>query len=160
ADLDLRRGNHEAAAAFWTDNRQLLGTVAGLERRYQFASFHLEYDVWSDDPTSSLPDALSVLEQLVGTDASRLTGPLFVLAARASADAADRPGATRNGDTQQAALKAAARVFALHDPEKVAPSAAHPPPAPTTADRHTWNAETHRLRGTSDSTAWERAAGA
>jgi DNA-binding CsgD family transcriptional regulator len=138
----------------------LLGTVAGLERRYQFASFHLEYNVWSDDPTSSLPDALSVLEQLVGTDASRLTGPLFVLAARACADAADLARATRNGDNLQAALQAAARVFDLHDSVKVDPFAENPARATTTADRHTWNAERHRLRGASDSTAWARAAGA
>jgi DNA-binding CsgD family transcriptional regulator len=160
ADLDLRRGNQEAAARFWTDNQQLLGMVAGLERRRWFVTWHLEYDLWSDDPTSSLPNALAVLEQLVGTDASRLTGPLLVLAARACADAADLARATSDADNLRAALQTADRVSNLRDSAKVDPFADHPAPVTTTADRCTWNAQWQRLRGKSDAVTWSQAAAA
>jgi DNA-binding CsgD family transcriptional regulator/tetratricopeptide (TPR) repeat protein len=158
AALDVRRGNHEAAATYWTDNQQLLGKVASLERRRWFASWHLEYDVWSSNPISSLPDVLAVLEQLVGTDASRLTGPLFVLAARACADAADLARATGDPDNLRAALQTATGVSKLRDSAAVDPFADHPTPATTTADRRTWNAQWQRLYGKSDAVTWGQAA--
>jgi hypothetical protein len=74
------------------------------------------------------------------------------------ADTADHVRADPNVDNLDATMRVADRLSNLHYAANVDLFADHPVPVTTAADGLTLQAESTRLRRTSDSTAWERAA--
>ena len=164
ADLDMRRGRLTDAAAFWEKHEELISSKDDVHsddvQGHEFASWHIELALWMGEPTAALPKAFSALKAMRGTDASPFAGELFVLTLRGCADAAEHARATGDAAALQAALAGGARLSELRAAAEVDPFAAGPVPVTATADFLSWQAEESRLRGESDTTAWEGVAAA
>lgn len=156
ADLDMRRGRLGAAAAFWETHRDLIWSAANLDNRLEAALRHVELLLWCGDPAAAFGEASTVLTELCPTDYSRFAGGLFVLALRACADVADRARATADTATLHAALRDGDRVTSLLAGANLDPFGNVP--ATAQDDALSWQAESSRLRGESDTTLWEQAA--
>lgn len=151
AHLDVARGHVESATARLAALDALMRSYDDGECLRWIANRAAQADLWSDRPQAALD---RTAQALAGDDATNLAfwGSLFVLAARAAADLAQRSGtAGRREELQQqlAELKAVATI----DP--FGPSS---PCGDRTASGCTWIAERTRIQGTQTVEHWAAAA--
>jgi hypothetical protein len=110
-------------------------------------------DLWSRAPERAFLLLQTFLDEIVGTEIGALSGPTFVLAARAAADLADLdvlPSDAR--DRHRSAL----RRLRERAPESLF-RATNRADGPATGE--SWRAETARLSGATSIPLWARAAG-
>jgi ATP/maltotriose-dependent transcriptional regulator MalT len=157
ADLDLRRGRLTDAAGFWNRHPELV-SVASPHMSFYCAVPHLETELWLGKPTTLLPHVFSVLETYCASDAAPFAGDLFVLVARACADAAEQARARSARSGVDNALDTGARLGELLAGARRDPFAEGRVPATASADLASWRAESSRLRGGSNTGLWEQAA--
>ena len=100
--------------------------------RYECALRLIELELWHGRATAALPEAFSALAAVCRTDASPFAGPLFVLALRACADAADHARATGDAAELYSAVEGAARLSELRVAATVDPFAGRRTPGDRT----------------------------
>ena len=158
AHLDALRGRHDAAQArlapLRSDATSVLYNAGGmLIARIQVVNQVAAIDLWSREPERASVLLQSFLDEIVGTEIGALSGPTFVLAARAAADLVEldaRPGVAR--DRHRSAL----RLLRERAPESLFSTTNR---ADGPAIGESWRAETARLSGVTSIPLWTRAAG-
>jgi hypothetical protein len=158
AHLDALRGRHDAAQArlapLRSDTTSVLYNAGGmLIARIEVVNDVAAIDLWSRAPERAFLLLQTFLDEIVGTEIGALSGPTFVLAARAAADLADLdvlPSDAR--DRHRSAL----RRLRERAPESLF-RATNRADGPATGE--SWRAETARLSGATSIPLWARAAG-
>ena len=158
AHLDALRGRHDAAQArlapLRSDTTSVLYNAGGMViARIAVVDYVAVIDLWARAPERAFVLLQSFLDEVVGTEIGALTGPTFVLAARAAADLAEGEvpaGVAR--DRHRSAL----RLLRERAPESLFRSTRR---ADGPATGASWRAEAARLSGATSITLWTRAAG-
>ena len=159
AYLDALRGRIDAAHArlgpLRSDATSVLYNAGGmLIARIAVVNYVAAIDLWSRAPERALVLLQTFLDEIVGTESGALSGPTFVLAARAAADLAARD--TEAGVTRDR-YRSALRRLRERAPESVFTSTHR---ADGAATHETWRAENARLSGATSIPLWKQAAGA
>jgi DNA-binding CsgD family transcriptional regulator len=162
----MLRGNIADARRRWTELRAL--PPHPLAWRADTFPWEAETLLWDDNADAAADKSLALLTEILEATQGALTGDVLLpvaggllnVAVRACADLADQARAVRDPQALRRAEQQAARVqTAYHrmDPDPFAPGPLRPL-APGSAA--TWQAEWSRMRGSSDSEPWGRAAAA
>ncbi len=159
ADIDLLRGDAEAAAA----RRRLTDAIPARLGYYvdyarESAQRVVELAVWTARPGDALAEVRRVLGLFKVADLTIFCGRLLATGMRACADLAEQARARRDEPAVRAAAAAADGLVSWVDQMAGAPFAEHRFVATTAAERAGWDAERTRLAGASDPEAWSRAA--
>jgi DNA-binding CsgD family transcriptional regulator len=164
ADLDMLRGNLDAAASRWAQLHEL--PVEPLEFALAAWDREAELRLWRSEPETAISGVLGVLsaaneatgQNFSGSPLLLHCGRLFVSALRGCADIADTARGSRDAAKLACAQSAAENLAALL-------SSWTPDPFVTTfalrtaaAEGASWRAEWARLSGRPDAAAWARAA--
>jgi ATP/maltotriose-dependent transcriptional regulator MalT len=160
AEIDLLRGNVEAAAARLQQIKSVVGRIGRIEDAGEIAQRTAEALVWAGRPADGLAEVREVLDRYQATDWTIHCGWLLVLGMRACADLAGQGRARRDEPATQVALAAAGDLAAWVDGTGGTPYTDHPYMATIPAARASWNAERSRLSSASDPAAWQAAADA
>jgi DNA-binding CsgD family transcriptional regulator len=158
AEIDMLRGDIEAAARRQEQIKACIGHIGSIDLARESAEQAAELALWAARPCDALEEAGRVLERHQATDLTIFCGRLLVAGIRACADLAEQARARRDKQAACAALVAAAGLDSCVDQMAGAPFADHPFLAAIPADRATWDAEHTRLAGASDPAAWGGAA--
>jgi ATP/maltotriose-dependent transcriptional regulator MalT len=160
AEIDLLRGDVEAAAARLQRIRSVVGRIGSIDNAGAIAQRTAEVAVWASRPADGLAEVRDALARYQATDWTIQCGWLLVLGMRACADLAGQGRARRDESTTGAALAAADDLAAWVDQMGGIPFTDHPYVATIPAARASWDAERSRLSGAGDSAAWQAAADA
>ena len=158
AEVDLLRGDADAAASRW----QLIHDLPAIVSRVDFACESAQRDaegaLWALRPGSALDKARRALALFQVPDLTVLCGRLLATGMRACADLAEQARARRDQRAVDAAMAAADSLVTWVEGMKDAPFTDHPLVATVPAERATWDAERTRVTGFSDPEAWASAA--
>ena len=160
AEVDLLRGEVEAAADLLRQISAVVGRISSIDSAGEIAQRTAEVAVWSGRPADGLAEVQEVLNRYQSTDWTIQCGWLLAVGMRACADLAGQGRARRDESTTQAALAAADDLAAWVDRTGGTPFTDHPYVATIPAARATWHSERSRLSGTTDPAAWQAAADA
>jgi hypothetical protein len=157
AHLDVLRGLPDAAQArlapLRSDTSSVLHEAGGmLIARIQVVNYVAAIDLWSRIPERAFVLLQEFLDEIVETEIGGLSGPTFVLAARAAADLAERDG--RPGVARDHHRSALGRLRE-RAPESLFRSTKR---ADGPATGESWRAETARLSGVASIPLWTHAA--
>jgi hypothetical protein len=157
AHLDALRGRHDAAQArlepLRSDPTSVLYNAGGMQiARIKVVNYVAAIDLWSRAPEGAFVLLQTFLAEIVGTEIGALSGPTFVLAARAAADLAERDGP--EGDARDR-HRSALRRLRERAPESLFTSI-NGADGPATSEL--WRAETARLAGATSVQLWTDAA--
>jgi DNA-binding CsgD family transcriptional regulator/tetratricopeptide (TPR) repeat protein len=156
SEIDLLRGDIDAAAARQQQVTSLTGHFFSVELVRQAAQRTVEVALWAGRPDFALQEARRALAPY-----DRMTlmcGPTLAAGLRACADLAEQARARRDHDAALAAEAAAGELASWLEGMEGVPFTDHPFVAQIPADRATWDAEWTRLAGASDPSAWQAAA--
>jgi DNA-binding CsgD family transcriptional regulator len=158
ADIDLMRGDPDAAADRW----QLIYALPGLIGRVDFgcesAPRAAEASLWAGQPGDALAEVRRALALFKGADLAILSGRLLAVGMWACADLAEQARARRDKQAVADAADAADGLAAWVERVGGAPFADHPYLRTIPAERALWEAERSRVGGSGDPGAWGGAA--
>ena len=161
AEIDLLRGEAEAAAARQEQIAAIVGRVGSDDWSREGALRAAELRLWTDAPDRVLPEIRPVLAGLKSPDQAIFCGPLLTLGMRACADLAERARARRDVAGEGAALADGEDLAELAGQLPADPFAEHPFAATIPAEHASFEAERTRLTGAqvpADPAAWHAAA--
>jgi DNA-binding CsgD family transcriptional regulator/tetratricopeptide (TPR) repeat protein len=158
AEIDLLRGDVNAAARRHRRVRVLLGPVSDLLNARESACRGTEVALWAGRPGDALDEVRRVIPLFKAPDLTILCGPLLAAGMRACADLAEQARARRDAPAAEDAAAAAEELASWVERMGNVPFIDHPFVATIPAERATWEAEQARLAGPSDPAAWEAAA--
>jgi DNA-binding CsgD family transcriptional regulator/tetratricopeptide (TPR) repeat protein len=158
AEIDLLRGDVEAAADRQRQIDTLLGHIASADIARETAQRAMELALWTGRPDHALQRARRALALVKATDLTLLYGRLLAAGMGACADLAEQARALRDGPALDAAQSAAEDLASWVAEAADSPFTEHPHAATNPAHRATWDAERARVRGASDPAAWGAAA--
>jgi DNA-binding CsgD family transcriptional regulator len=158
AEIDLLRGDADAAAGRWRQIYALPAVVSRVDFSYESAPRAVEASLWAGRPDDALEETRRALTLFKVPDLTILAGRLLIAGMRACADLAEQARARRDGPATTAAVAAADGLATWAEQMDGAPFADHPFVAAIPAARATWDAERTRLAGLSDPDAWAGAA--
>jgi DNA-binding CsgD family transcriptional regulator len=157
-EIDLLRGDTEAAATRWQQIHALISQYFSVDFAHEAAQRAAELALWDGRPDDGLREVQRALALYQAPDLAFACGRLLAAGMRACADLAERARARRDDHAAGAALAAAGDLGAWVDRMDGAPFTDHPLMAAIPAERATWDAERTRLAGASDPAAWNAAA--
>jgi tetratricopeptide (TPR) repeat protein len=159
AEIDLLRGDMDAAARRGRQISVFAGRIASIEHSREAARGAAELGLWAGRPGDALTEVRRVLAmyQEPGVGISFKCGRLLVTGMRACADLAEQALARRDERAADAAQAAADYLMAWLERTESAAFADHPFMATSPAERAAWDAERTRLAGASDPAAWDAA---
>jgi DNA-binding CsgD family transcriptional regulator len=160
AEIDLLRGDIEAAAWRLRQIRCVEGRIGSIDDAGEIAQRTADVAVWAGRPSDGLVAVQESLARYQSTDWTIQCGWLLVLGMRACADLAEQHRARRDESATRAALAAAGDLAVWLGRTGDIPFTDHPYMATIPAARASWNAERSRLAGTSASASWHAAADA
>jgi DNA-binding CsgD family transcriptional regulator len=158
AELDLARGNVEAAATRLQQISSVVGRIFSVDNAREIAQPAAEVAVWAGRPGDGLAQVRQVLARYRVPDSTIQCGWLVAVGMRACADLADHARPRHDETAAQSALAAADEIAAWLESMSGKPLADHPYVATIPAERASWHAERSRLAGTGDPAAWHMAA--
>jgi hypothetical protein len=158
AEIDLLRGDIDAAAQRRRQIRAATGQIGSSEFTRETAQQNAELALWAGRPSDAVQDVQRVLPLVENIDPAALCGRLLVLGMRACADLAERARPRRDEPGIRAAMADGRDLVSWVDQRDGLPFADHPFAATIPAERATWDAERTRLAGRSDPDAWGAAA--
>ena len=158
AEIDLLRGDIEAAGERQQCIIGLLGRIASIDFTREATQRAAEFALWTGRPGDALGEVQRVTALFKAPDLTITCGRLLVAGMRACADLAERARARRDGPAASAATAAADGLATWAAQMAGAPFTEHPFVATIPAERATWEAERTRLAGASDPAAWSGAA--
>jgi ATP/maltotriose-dependent transcriptional regulator MalT len=158
AEIDLLRGDIQAAAKRWQQTDALISPSGSINHDREAAQRAAELALWDGRPDDALQEVQRVLALYRVPDLAVACGRLLAIGMRACADLAERARARRDDRGSGAARAAAGGLTSWADRMGSAPFTDHPHMATIPGDRATWEAERARLAGASDPAAWSAAA--
>jgi ATP/maltotriose-dependent transcriptional regulator MalT len=158
AEVDLLRGDANAAASRWQLIHALPAIVSRVDFACESAQRYAEGALWARRPGSALDQARRALALFQVPDLTVLCGRLLATGMRACADLAEQARARRDQPAAAAAMAAADSLVTWVKGMTGAPFTDHPLVATVPAERATWDAERTRVAGLSDPEAWASAA--
>jgi tetratricopeptide (TPR) repeat protein len=158
AEIDLLRGDLEAAARRQRQISTLISHIGDIEHAREALQWAAELALWAGRPGDALQEVRRALAPFTAPDLTILFGWLLAAGMRACADLAVRAQARRDGYAARDALAAADELASWVQQMGGAPFTDHPFVAAIPASRATWDAERTRLAGASDPAAWRAAA--
>ena len=158
AEIDLRRGDTDAAAGRWRLINAFPAIIKGIDSAYDSVPTAAEASLWAGCPDDALDHVQRVLPLAKTSDLTIFYGRLLVAGMRACADLAERARARRDGPGAAVAAAAADGLATWLQQIGGAPFANHLFVATVPAERASWDAERTRLAGPSDPKAWAVAA--
>jgi DNA-binding CsgD family transcriptional regulator/tetratricopeptide (TPR) repeat protein len=159
AQIDMLRGDHEAAAARQRQVNALTGRASFVENDREAAQLTVEVELWAGRPADALRQVRQALAPYEDVpDLTAGCGQLLAAGLRACADLAERARARRDHDAAHAAEGAAGELASWLERMEGVPFTDDPFLAQIAANRATWHAEWTRLAGSSDPGAWHAAA--
>jgi DNA-binding CsgD family transcriptional regulator len=157
-EIDVLRGDIEAAARRWRQITGCTGQKGGVVRTREAAEVGVELALWAGRPGDALQQVRQVVALHEVPDLTISCGRLLVAGMRACASLAEQARARRDGYAARDALEAAGDLASWVEQMAGAPFTDHPYEATIPANRATWDAERTRLAGASDPAAWRTAA--
>jgi DNA-binding CsgD family transcriptional regulator len=157
-EIDVLRGDIEAAAERWQQITACTGQKGGVVRSREAAELGVELALWAGRPGDALQQVRQVLALHGAPDLTISCGRLLVAGMRACADLAEQARARRDGYATRDALGAADGLASWVEQMAGAAFTDHPYEATIPAYRATWDAERTRAAGSSDPAAWRAAA--
>jgi DNA-binding CsgD family transcriptional regulator len=158
AEIDLLRGNTDAAAGRWQLIHACPAVVSRVDFACESAQRAAEAALWAGHPGDALQETRRTLALFTVPDLTILCGRLLAAGLRACADLAEQARARRDEPGALAAAAAADDLISWVARMADAPFTDHPFVATIPAERATWEAERTRLTGSSDPDAWGGAA--
>jgi DNA-binding CsgD family transcriptional regulator len=158
AEIDLLRGDTDAAAARWQLIDAIPARLGSADSARESARRAVELAAWAGRPGDALDQVRRVLPLLNIPDRTIFCGRLLAAGMRACADLAGRARARRDELAAETARAAADGLTSWVDQMAGVPFTDHRFVATIPAERATWDAERTRLAGASDQEAWHRAA--
>jgi DNA-binding CsgD family transcriptional regulator len=157
-EIDVLRGDLEAAAERWQQINACTGHKGGVVRSREAAELGVELALWAGRPGDALQQMRQVLALHEVPDLTISCGRLLTAGMRGCADLAEQARARRDGYAVRDALGAADGLVSWVEQMAGAPFTDHLYEATIPAHRATWDAERTRLTGSSDPAAWRAAA--
>jgi DNA-binding CsgD family transcriptional regulator/tetratricopeptide (TPR) repeat protein len=157
-EIDVLRGDLEAAARRQQQINAATGHIGSIERDREAADVAAELALWAGRPGDALHEVRRVLAPFTAPDLTIFCGRLLVAGMRACADLAEQARARRDGYAARDALAAAGDLASWVEQMEGAPFTEHPYVAAIPAERATWEAERTRVTGSSDPAVWGGAA--
>jgi len=158
AELDMLRGDIEAALRRQQQVSELAGNVSNFDWSREAAQRIAELQLWAGKPDRALGEVSRRAGLFGGSSWAIYCGRLLTAGMRACADLADRARARKDGAGVSAAQGAGDELERVRAGMAADPFADHPASAAIPAERSTWTAERSRLAGASDPVAWRAAA--
>jgi DNA-binding CsgD family transcriptional regulator/tetratricopeptide (TPR) repeat protein len=158
AEIDLLRGNLEAAGRRREQIRACVGDMSHVEFARESALRSAELALWAGSADVAVTEVRQVLDLFRVPDFAIFCGRLLTMGMWACADLAEQARARRERSAVEAALVAAEGLTAWADQMSGVPFTDHPFVVTIPAERSTWAAERTRLFGKSDPAAWAAAA--
>jgi DNA-binding CsgD family transcriptional regulator/tetratricopeptide (TPR) repeat protein len=158
AEIDLLRGDLEAAARRRQQITALTGHVGNFEWSRESAQRAAELALWAGRPDEALEAAGRTLALPDAPGWAFVCGHLLNAGMWACADLAERGRARRDQDAASAAVRAGAELSSWVSRTAGISFNDHPYVATIPAERATWDAEQARLAGAGDPAAWRAAA--
>ena len=158
AEIDLLRGDLEAAAKRWQQINAVIGRYFSIDFAREAAQRAAELALWARRPGDALQEVQRALALYQAPDLAFACARLLGAGMRACADLAERARAHRDDHAAGAALAAAGDLTAWLDRMGGVAFTGNPLMATIPADHATWDAERTRLAGASDPAAWSAAA--
>jgi DNA-binding CsgD family transcriptional regulator len=158
AEIDLLRGDIEAAGQRHQQNREFIGRPPRVDWAREAGQRAAELALWAGRPGDALDEVQRVLPLFPIPDLTILCGRLLGLGMRACADLAEQARARRDEPAAEDAMAAADGLVLWAERMGGAPFADHPFVATIPAERATRDAERTRLAGPSDPAMWGGAA--
>jgi ATP/maltotriose-dependent transcriptional regulator MalT len=152
-DIDLLRGDIDAASRRVEQVNALTGGMASLEQNRETAQRVAEVALWARRPGDAVHEVDRAVTMFKDPDQTIFCGPLLTAGLRACADLAEQARARCDATSAHAAESAASNLVAWASRMGGAPFTDHPFVATIPADRATWDAERTRLAGSSDPAA-------
>ena len=156
-EIDLLRGDIEAAQRRQQQIRDLIGHVGNFDRSREAAQRTAELALWARRPDEALAVVQPVAAQIEGSQWGIFCGRVLAAGMRACADLAELARARRDESAAEAAVAAGDALAAAVAEMTINPFADHPFVAAVPAERATWDGERARLAGSSDPVAWSAA---
>ena len=147
AELDLVRGNVEAAATRLQQVGSVVGRIFGIDNAREVAQRTAEVALWAGRPGDGLAQVRQALARYHVPDWTIQCGWLLAVGMRACADLAEQGRARRDESATQAALAAADDLETWVNRMGGKPFVDHPYVATIPAERAIWQAERSRLPG-------------
>jgi len=157
-EIDVLRGDLEAAARRQQQINAAAGQVGSIERDREAADVAAELALWAGRPGDALDEVRRALAPFTAPDLTIFCGRLLVAGMRACADLAEQARARSDGYAARDAEAAADDLASWVERMAGAPFAEHPFVAAIPAERATWEAEWTRVTGRSDPAVWGGAA--
>jgi DNA-binding CsgD family transcriptional regulator len=157
-EIDLLRGDLEAATQRQRQISALLGHIGNIEHARELRQLSAELALWAGRPGDALGEVRRALALFTAPDLTILFGRLLAAGVRACADLAEQARARRDGYAARDALAAADDLASWVERMAGAPFTDHPFVAEIPAARAAWDAERTRVAGASDPAAWRAAA--
>ena len=158
ADIDLLRGDIEAASRRRQQITACVGRISHIDSAREFAQRAAELALWAGTPGDALTEVQQVLALFQAPDFAIFCGRLLAAGMWACADLAGQARARRDPAAALAAVAAADGLASWAEQMGGAPFTDHPFVATIPAERATWEAERTRLAGASDPASWAAAA--
>jgi DNA-binding CsgD family transcriptional regulator len=158
AEVDLLRGDADAAASRWQLIHALPAIVSRVDYACESAQRDAEGALWAGRPGDAFEQARQALALFKVPDLTVLCGRLLAAGMRACADLAEQARARRDQPTAAAAVAAADSLVTWVEGMTGTPFTDHPLVATVPAERATWDAERTRVAGFNDPGAWANAA--
>ena len=156
-EIDLLRGDIEAAGRRQQQIRDLIGHVANLDRSREAEQRTAELALWAKRPDEALAVVQQTAARIEGSQWGIFCGRLLTTGMRACADLAELARARRDESAAEAAVAAGDALACAVAEMTINSFADHPFVAAVPAERATWDAERARLAGCSDPVAWSAA---
>jgi len=157
-EIDLLRGDIEAAERRQQQIRDLIGHVGNFDRSREAAQRTAELALWARRPAAALEVVQRTAAQIEGSQWGIFCGRLLTAGMRACADLAELARARRDESAAEAAVAAGDALATAVADMTINPFADHPfVAAAVPAEWATWDAERSRLAGSSDPMAWSAA---
>jgi DNA-binding CsgD family transcriptional regulator/tetratricopeptide (TPR) repeat protein len=153
-EIDVLRGDLEAAARRQQQINAATGHVGSIERDREAADVAAELALWAGRPGDALHEVRRALAPFTAPDLTIFCGRLLAAGMRACADLAEQARARRDGYAARDALDAAAGLASWVEQMGGAPFTDHPFVAAIPAERATWEAERTRVTGPGDPAVW------
>ena len=156
-EIDLLRGDIEAAQRRQQQIRDLIGHVGNFDRSREAAQRTAELALWARPAGRGAGGGATGGRAGRGLAVGIFCGRLLAAGMRACADLAELARARRDESAAEAAVAAGDALAAAVAEMTINPFADHPFVAAIPAERATWDAERSRLAGSSDPVAWSAA---
>jgi DNA-binding CsgD family transcriptional regulator/tetratricopeptide (TPR) repeat protein len=158
AEIDLLRGEADAAAGRWQQIYVFPAVVNRVDFAWESAQRAAEASLWAGRPGGALAEIRRTLALIQTPDLAISCGRLLTAGMRACADLAGQARARRDQPAAAAAAAAADSLASWVGQVGRAPFTDHPYVAAIPAERATWDAERTRLAHPGDPEAWAAAA--